>query len=578
MTDTPTNKPSRFDVTAYWLRKMRSTLAFSLIINLLYLTSPIFMMQIYDRVLASANIPTLVGLVGVVLILYMFFGALEYVRSQVLRSNGESITHELANKAYNVSVLNGCEKNPSEDKKRALSNVTTLRGFISSPTFTALFDLPWSPLFLVFIAALHPTLGLFSLGAAAVLVGLAYINQALSSKTLASAAQMNGFASRFAENAQREAVALRGNGMIGASANVWRQYDEQARDEGIEGHAVSAAFSTATKTLRLFAQTLILGTGAYLVIKGELSAGAIIASSALFARVLAPVEQLLGNYAGLVNARESWNSIQSWAYDSDTDTQIQDLPAPKQELVVDRLFLQTPANDKLIINSVSMFGRAGEVIGITGPSGSGKSTLAKSIVGAWPIAKGRVCLDGADLGQWSRDSIGDHIGYVPQHISFFAGTIAENIGRFRDDDFRKVVKASVFAGTHQMILALPDGYNTKLDEAGSQLSGGQRQRLALARAFYNDPFLMVLDEPSSNLDKDGILALKRAMGIIRKSGRITILISHNQTLAAAADRLLILKEGQAYAFGTPGQIVQQSRAAVQQQAAGLKVVPNGKKG
>lgn len=577
MKDSETGAPGRFDITAYWVRKMRSTLGFSLIINLLYLTSPIFMMQIYDRVLASANIPTLVGLIGVVLILYLFFGALEYVRSQALRANGEAITHELANKAYNVSVLNVSERNPTEEKRRALSSVSSLRHFISSPTFTALFDLPWTPLFLVFIAALHPTLGIFSLCAAAVLMGLAYINQQLSSKTLANAAAMNSYASQFAENAQRNAVALKGNGMIGSSAQVWREFDERAREEGIEGYAVSAAFSTATKTLRLFAQTLILGTGAYLVIKGELSAGAIIASSALFARVLAPVEQILGNYAGLVNAREAWNSIQSWAYLEDSNDDVQDLPPPQNELRVDRLFLQSPGANQLIISSVSMFAKAGEVVGVTGASGSGKSTLAKGIVGAWPLLKGRVCLDGADLHQWSRDSIGQHIGYVPQHISFFAGTVAENIARFQDDDLRKIVKASVFAGTHQMILDLPDGYNTRLDENGSQLSGGQRQRIALARAFYGDPFMLVLDEPSSNLDRTGILALKRALNIMRKSNRITVLITHNHELIADANRLLMLKEGQAFAFGTPAQIVQQSQQAVKGQAAGLKVVSSDKR-
>ncbi|MCB1745278.1 MAG: type I secretion system permease/ATPase, partial [Gammaproteobacteria bacterium] len=523
---------------------------FSLLINLLYLTGPIFMLQIYDRVLASANVATLIGLLLIVVLLYLFFGVLEFIRTQVVTSNGETMTERLAHKAYQVSVLSACEQPPTAEKASALDDVATLRSFLVSPTFTAIFDLPWAPIFLLFVFALHPVLGAVATVAALLLSALAIANERISRARIKEAAAHANVARRQAMSARRNADALRGNGMIATMSRQWRESDHASRTTGVQAIAINSSFSVSTKTLRLAIQSGILAVGAYFTIRGELTPGSMIAGSIVFARALAPLEQILGNFTGLARARDSWTNIGTWRHEQDQDSEKQVLPRPNASLEVSGLSVAAPGHRSPIVTQIGFKLQAGDVLGVMGPSGSGKSTLGRALAGAWPALLGKICLDGAELGQWPRDALGRHIGFLPQDIELFNGSIAQNIARFDPDaDFEAVLRASQLAGTHQMVLALEDGYNTVLGEGGAALSAGQRQRVALARALFGSPFLLVLDEPNSNLDAEGDRALGQAMAELSKAGCITVVIAHRQNVLAFVNKLLILHNGQMVNFG-----------------------------
>lgn len=493
--------------------------------------------------------------------MYCFFGLLDFIRMQIIRAQSEKTTQVLVHKAYEVSILNNCAGSPSKEKKSAVADVQTLRHFTVSPTFTAFFDLPWTPIFLVFIFGLHPALGFFSLICAAILCVLAIVNERLSNARIKKANKLTSYSSLLAENSQRSAAVFKGNGMIDSFSRVWKEADQTARLEGLRGGTVNSAFSTSTKTLRMAIQSLILAAGAYLVIQAELSPGGIIAASVVFGRLLAPIEQLLNSYSQVVNARSSWRNINTWLFDENNDTDKKILNPPESSLQVHQVHVRAPNSDKLILKNINFNLQAGDILGITGPSGSGKSTLAKTLVGAWPPVKGKVCLDNADLDQWPQMELGKHIGYVPQDIDFFCGSIAENIARFREDmDFDKVLKASDMAGTHEFILSLNDGYNTALGEGGTTLTGGQRQRIALARALYDDPFFVVMDEPSSNLDGAGVMALTKALEKLKEQSRIVIFITHQKSMLSLAGKLMLLQEGEIKAFGKPEEIVKAAQA------------------
>lgn len=548
------------------LRRYLPTLGYSLLINLLYLTGPIFMMQVYDRVLASSNIPTLIALLFVVLVLYIFFGVLEYIRTQILTANGEAIVARLAKPAYKLSVLERTRAKPQDAKLNALEDVHTLRSFLCSPAFGALFDLPWSPLFLLFVFSLHPQLGLLALIATIGLASLAIVNERLTRQSTQQANGISMAARQQAETAQRNAIALLGNGMLLGFGRRWRKTDYDAQQKGVAASAVNSGFSTVTKTVRLAIQSCMLGAGAYFVVQGEMTAGAIIAGSVTFGRALAPLEALLGNISLVINGRRSWRDISSWVKQDATEEDREPLPRPQRKLTVNQLSVIAPGSQKVLVKNIHFELSAGEVLAISGPSGCGKSSLAKAITGAWPQVSGKICLDGAELSQYSREFLGANMGYVPQTVELFAGTVAENIARFQPDyDFNAVLTASRLAGIHEMILALPDGYDTQLGgTCGLELSGGQRQRVALARALYKLPFLLVLDEPNSNLDQTGENALLRALKALKRQGCITILIAHRPSVLSLADKILVMADGEMKAFGAPGDIM---KAAQKQQNA-----------
>ncbi len=536
-------------------------IGFSLIINSLYLTGPLFMMQVYDRVLASANIPTLIALLLIVLILYAFFGTLEYIRTQVLVSHGEAATESLAQKAYHICMLERTIPEPNKEKLNALEEVSTLRAFLISPTFSALFDLPWSPIFLFFVFSLHPGLGSIALIATFILTILAIINERLSRKTIESASASTQAAHQSALTAQRNATTLLANGMLQSFGKTWQQADHTARRKSIDASTINSSFSTLTKTLRLAIQSIMLGAGAYFVIQGEMSPGGIIAGSITFARALAPLEQLLGNFSQLVNARSSWKHIKQWQQAKIDDTDKETLPPPKKTLEVSKLTIIAPHTKTAILKNINFSLSAGDILGISGPSGCGKSTLAKALTNTLPANLGKVCLDGAELNQWPRETLGAYIGYLPQEIELFDGTIAQNIARFNEqDNFNAILKASQMADTHKLILSLPEGYNTRLGIQGMALSAGQRQRIALARALYGDPFLIILDEPNSNLDRAGDEAITHTLQTLKQNKCITVMIVHRPNTLTLANKLLIMAEGEVKAFGPPESIMQAAKA------------------
>lgn len=553
------------------LRRYLPTFGYSFLINLLYLTGPIFMMQVYDRVLASSNIPTLIALLFVVLVLYIFFGVLEYIRTQILMANGEAIVARLAEPAYKTSVLARTQAKPQEAQLNALEDVHTLRTFLCSPAFGALFDLPWSPLFLLFVFSLHPQLGLLAVLATVGLAVLAIVNERLSRKSIQNANSISMAARHQAETAQRNATALIGNGMLLGFGYRWRKTDYDAQQKGVAASAVNSGFSTLTKTVRLAIQSCMLGAGAYFVVQGEMTAGAIIAGSVTFGRALAPLEALLGNISLVINGQRSWREISTWVMSSTAEAEKEPLPKPQQKLTVNQLSVIAPGSQKVLVKNVHFELGAGEVLAISGPSGCGKSSLAKALTGAWPQVTGKICLDGAELSQYSREFLGVNMGYVPQTVELFEGTVAENIARFQAEyDFNAVLTASRLAGIHEMILALPEGYDTRLGgTCGMELSGGQRQRVALARALYGLPFLLVLDEPNSNLDKVGEQALIRALTALKRQGCITVLIAHRPNVLSVADKILVMADGEMKAFGAPQDIMKaaQKKQPGQQQKA-----------
>lgn len=548
----------------FWLQQLRGIILFSFIINLLYLTGPLYMMQVYDRVLASANVSTLLGLSFITLMLYVFFGFLEYIRNQALKAHGEVISGYLTPKAYRMAVLNNCDKNPTQERKQAVSDVSRVRSFLTSPTYGALFDLPWAPIFLLFIFALHPLLGYVSMVAGAFLAALAIINERLSRKQHKDATGMSNASQELVQFAQRNAYTLKGNGMIDAMGARWLDKDLKSRQIGLKGAGINNCFSTITKTLRLILQSLMLGLGAYLVLQGEMSAGSIIAVTVVFGRAIAPLEQILSNYSNLIAAVGSWENIKTWKFEEEASEAQHEMPAPTKSLRLEKVHIQPP-NDKSIflLKNIDFSLDAGDIMGVTGPSGSGKSTLAKALVSAVPAALGKIRLDGADIQQWPRSYLGEHVGYLPQTIELAQGTIAENIARFNPYvDFDKVLEASQLAGTHQLILNMEEGYNTMVGGPNCRsLSGGQLQRVALARAMYGNPFLMVLDEPDSNLDVRGEELLRDAINTMQERNAIVVLVSHRPHMLGMANKLLVLARGEQKAFGSPQSIVEQNRQA-----------------
>lgn len=557
----------------FWFKKLRVMILFSLIINLLYLTGPIFMMQVYDRVLASANVSTLVGLGLITLLLYLFFGCLEFIRNQALKAHGEIIAGSFNESAYQTAVLNNCEKAPSTEKRSAVADVSILRQFLTSPTFASIFDLPWAPIFFLFIFGLHPTLGVAAIIAGIILSILAFINERLSRAQLKRASSLTAQTSQYVQYAQRNAVTLKGNGMIGDVGKNWLNADTEARKIGLQGGKINAYFATTTKTLRLALQSLMLGLGAYLVLQGEMTPGGIIACTVVFGRALAPLEQILGAYSSLVGALDSWNNIKTWLFDCVNTEEKSELPPPEKSLSVHNLAISPPHDKSIFLVKNTQFDiEAGEVLGITGHSGSGKSTLAKALVSSWPVALGKICLDGAELNQWHNRQLGKYIGYLPQLIELGEGSIAQNIARFSDQaDFNKVLEASKMAGTHQLILDLEDGYDTLIGgESGRTLSAGQTQRIALARAIYGSPFLVVLDEPDSNLDAEGEKLLRAAIKSLKDRGAIVVFVSHRPQMLDLADKLLVMHKGEMKAFGTPQAIVEQSKKMAALQAGANK--------
>lgn len=552
----------RGQIVSETLRSLRAALAgtggLSLLINLLMLTGPLFMLQVYDRVLASGSVPTLVVLGGLAAVLFVFFGLLEIMRGRILARLGQRVDARLSAIAYRVSNRLPLVLGQRGEMVRPVHDLDTLRHFVSGAGPSAIFDLPWMPVYLAIVFLFHPVLGYVAIAGALVICLLIGLNEAFSRGPAAEAAREAGQRASHVETGRRNAEAVRAMGMGEALKARW----EEANDRFLERQRIATdrmvLFGSTIKAFRFLLQSAILGVGAWLAIGQEITPGVMIAASILTSRALSPVEQAVAHWRGFVAARQGLARLRQTLADERLEEPRVALPLPEKTLKLEQVFCAPVGLREPLVHGVSFALNAGDGLGIIGPSGSGKSTLARAIVGVVPAMRGAIRLDGAELSQWPDDRIARFIGYLPQDIQLFEGTIAENIARFdpdaRDED---VIAAAKLAQVHDMIVGLPDGYNMPIGGTGLALSGGQRQRIALARALYRNPFLVVLDEPNSNLDAEGEAALTQAVAALREKGSIVIVIAHRPSAIAAVDTILLLQEGRVVALGPKSEILKQ---------------------
>ena len=538
--------------------------AFTACINLLMLVPSIYMMQVYDRVLASRNDFTLLMLSVMALGLYALISVLEQIRSMVVIRIGGKMDAYLNKRIYTAAFEQNLKRS-GVNAGQALNDLTTIRQFVTGNGMFAFFDAPWFPVYLLVIFLFNFWLGVFALVSTILLVSLAWINELVSKKPLSEANNLAVQSSTVATNNLRNAEVIEAMGMLPNMRSRWYAMHEKFLALQAEASQKASTVTAITKFVQISTQSLILGVAAFLVIKGEVTPGMMIAASILLGRAISPVQQIIGvwkQWSGVVSA---YKRLDNLLVDNPVRTAGMELPAPKGQLSVEAVTAAPPGSQVAILKNVSFGLNVGDVMGLIGPSGSGKSTLARLLVGVWPSAMGKVRLDGADIYQWNKDELGPNIGYLPQDIELFAGTISENIARFGNVDADQVIEAAQTAGVHDMILRLPEGYNTKIGDGGAGLSGGQKQRIGLARALYGNPAFLVLDEPNSNLDDVGEIALTQAVLKLRQSGKTIILISHRPNIIRVTNKLLMLRDGLVAAFG-PTEEVLKSLAQAQQEA------------
>ena len=529
------------------------------IVNVLALTGSLYMLQIYDRALTSSSIPTLLALSALAIGLYFCQGLLDISRSQILVRLGAQLDYRLAPLAHRVVIdMPRFGFSTAEASERG-RDVEVLRQFMGSQGPVALFDLPWMPLYLAFVYYLHPWLGILTFGGALVLTTLTIITEILT-RMHASATQQAAVArAAMAESHTRNSDVIRAMGFSGRAIERFEKINSEHLMLQTKTNDVSGTFSGISKVLRMILQSAVLGLGAYLTICGELTAGTIIAASVASSRALAPVDLAIGQWKHVVAARRSYARLTETLTAIDNAPPAVTLPPPQRSLSVEKITIAAPSTGSVILSDVSFELMAGQAVGIIGPSGGGKSTLARGLTGVWPLLRGDIRLDGADLNQWAPDDLGRYIGYLPQEISLLDATISENICRLDPQgDGKKILAAAQAAGVHEMIVRLPQGYETPLGPNGCALSAGQRQRIALARALYGDPFLVVLDEPNSNLDAEGEMALTQAILDVRARGGIVVVIAHRPSALAAVDLVAVIQNGKLAAFGPKDEIVAQN--------------------
>ena len=543
---------------------------FSMIANLMMLAPTLYMLQVYDRVMLSQNTGTLLVVSIITLFFLVVLSFSEWARSKLLVRSGVRMDQMLSRKLFHASYqahLNPAVTNPS----RAFSDLTELRQFLTGNGIFAFFDAPWAPIYIAVLFLLHPWLGVMALGFAAVQSVLAWWGSQAAKPAQAQASKSQQEASGYLQSKFRNAEVIESMGMVKHLYRRWAERNAKAMGANLNAQEVASRVTAWSKFVRYTQQSLALGGGALLVIHGELSPGAMIAANVLMTRALAPIDLMVGTWSGFLNAREAFHRLSELL----EAHPMRDIPAmgitPKGDVVLKDVVASAPGRDTPILQGVSAIMPPGTVTVVLGASGSGKSTLARVLLGIWPHSAGQVLLDGQAIGKWNRIELGPHVGYLPQDIELFDGTIAENIARSGNVESEKVIEAAEAAGLHTMILRFPKGYDTPMGEAGGLLSGGQRQRIGLARAMYGMPELVVLDEPNANLDDEGEAALVRAVQGLKAQGKTVVLISHRPGIVSVADRLLILQNGTVQASGPRDGVLaalqkqrEQAQAAVSQ--------------
>ena len=540
------------------LREFRSAFksvgAFSAIINLLMLAPSLYMLQVYDRVLASGNKTTLLMLTLLMIGAYFAIGALELVRSFVLIRVGANLDQRLSERVYTAAFEQNL-KRAGGNAGQALSDLANIRQFLTGSGPFAFFDAPWFPIYLLVIFLFNPWLGLFALAGTLVLVALAIVNERSSGPPLAEANSLAVASGALATNNLRNAEVIEAMGMLPGLMQRWRALHSRAMRLQGTASDKAGAISAWSKFTRTTMQSMVLGLGALLVLEGQMTPGMMVVASILVGRVLAPVEQLIQVWKHWSSTRSSYQRLSELLAANPARFQGMALPAPVGKLAVEGVTAVPPGASVPSLKGLGFQLEPGDVLGVIGPSGAGKSTLARLLVGIWPAAAGTVRLDGADVYQWSKAELGPHLGYLPQNIELFAGTVSENIARFGMADAEQVVRAAQSAGVHEMILKLPQGYDTPIGDGGAGLSGGQKQRRGLARALYGSPSFVVLDEPNSNLDDVGEAALVAALAELRQRGKTVVLITHRSSVLGASNKLLVLADGTARMFGPTREVL-----------------------
>lgn len=517
---------------------------FSAMINILMLTGAFYMLQIYDRVLTSGSIPTLIVLSALAFFLLLIMGVLDLIRSRILVRVGASLDQKLSPRIFNILIKQRLRNISDGDGLQSMRDLDFVRSFLASPGPTAFYDMPWVPIYIGIIFAFHFLLGITAVICAAILIVMALMTEYFTRRPTSQGTKFGQSRNQIAHSSRQNAEVLTAMGMNGRLAGTWQSANESYIEQQINIADVIGGFGAISKAIRMILQSGMLGMGAYLVINQQASSGVIIAGAIVSGRALAPIDQAIGQWQGFVAARHSWTRLKNVLFSTPETSPPMALQAPSKSLSVEKITSATMGASKPILQNIGFRIKAGHSLGIIGPSASGKSSLARLLVGAWQPVSGKICLDDTPITQWNSEALGQSIGYVPQDVELFAGTIAQNIGRFDPDATPEdIIDAAEEAGVHSMIANFPNGYDTKLGEQGLLLSAGQKQRIALARALYGKPFLVVLDEPNSNLDVEGEKALVEAVDRVRDRQGIIILIAHRAGALTNMNFLMVLKEG-----------------------------------
>ncbi len=542
-----------------------TAIVFSFFINLLMFVSPLYMLQVYDRVLMSRNETTLLGITLIAAFALVVYTLLEMLRSRLLVRAGMMFDEKIATPIFSA-VHRGNLRNPEGGHGVALRDVDSVREFLTGSGLIAFCDAPWTPVFLLACFVLHPWFGWMAVTGGLIIFGLTLLNELVTRRELSAAGNASSAAGQYAQATLRNTEVLQAMGMLGALRGLWGQRHSEVLAFQALASDRAGLIVAATKFTRMFLQTLILGVGAYLAIHREISPGSMIAASIIIGRALAPVELLIANWKGFNAVRASYARLEKLIEVAGPEPERMNLPRPAGEIEAENIVVAAPGKMQAILQGVSFKLAPGTVVGVVGPSAAGKSSLARAVTGVWPIARGALRIDGSEFSHWDPQALGRHIGYLPQDVELFAGTVAQNIARFETIDEEAVIAVAKKAGCHELIQSLADGYNTQIGTGGHSLSGGQRQRIALARAMYGNPSFIVLDEPNASLDAAGEEALMRAVHELKQMGTTIMIVTHKVNILTAVDYVLVMNSGTVQAYGPRDQILGQ--------VAGPRAVPN----
>lgn len=544
-----------------------SAAGFSLLINFLMITPSIYMLQVYDRVVATGNKSTLLMLTLIVIVLFITMASLEWVRSQILVKVSTRLEMLLNQRLFQIAFKQSLYSGGQRATTQPLDDLTGLRQFLTGNGLFAFFDAPWMPIYLILLFMFHPWFGWFSIMTAILLGIVAGVTEKATTKILGEANNVS-MATRGALGRNlRNAEVIESMGMLGKIRQRWMVGAVKVLDLQAIASSRAGLLTALSKVIRMSSQSLVLGLGAYLVIEREISPGLMIAGSILMGRALAPIDLIIGSWKGFISARGQYKRLNDILLQIPADKEHMLLPDPEGRIQLENAVVVPPGSKLPVIKGINLVIEKGDIVGVIGPSGAGKSTLARAILGIWPTANGAIRLDGAEVFNWDREHLGDFIGYLPQDIELFEGTISENIARFGDIDPEQVVEAAKMADVHDLILRFPEGYDTLIGSSGGNLSGGQRQRIGLARALYGNPVLVVLDEPNSNLDEQGEAALEKALIKLKQKQSTVLIITHRNSVLSKVDKLLILSDGALAVYGPRDQVIAHLQQQQQQAAA-----------